>query len=305
MRIFLAGAGGTLGIPLLRQLITDGHEVTAMTRSSAKRGVLETMGARPVVVDVFDATALRDAVAKAKPEVVVNLLTALPAAGPLRYSHLEPTNRLRTEGARNLLEAAAAGEARRMVAESFASAVVELSPGHPMQPTIDALHSLEAQHAEASRAGRMETVVLRYGLFYGPGVPSTRDLIHNLRMGRMALPKNTPGRASWVHVHDAVSATVAAISRRELPKSLYDIADDEPLTMREAMGTAAGVLGLRPPRTLPEWLFRLLAPVPAAFTWCSMVLDNRDAKRDLEWLPLYPNQAAGYGAFARDWGIAA
>lgn len=305
MRIFLAGAGGTLGIPLLRQLITDGHDVAAMTRSVSKRSLLESMDARPVVVDVFDATALRAAVARAKPEVVVNLLTALPPAGPLRYKQLEPTNRLRTEGARNLLEAAVAGGARRVVAESFASAVVELSPGHPMQPTVDALRSLESQHADVARAGRIEAVVLRYGLFYGPGVPSTRDLLHNLRMGRMAIPKNTPGRASWVHLHDAVSATVAAIGRRELPRPLYDIADDQPLTMREAIATAAGVLGLRPPRTVPEWLFRLLAPVPAAFTRCSMILDNREAKRDLAWLPVYPNQAAGYGAFARDWGIAA
>jgi nucleoside-diphosphate-sugar epimerase len=78
MRVFLAGAGGAIGRPLVPQLLAAGHEVTGTTRSAKRAEAIRATGAEAAVVDVFDADALTAAVARATPEVVVHELTALP-----------------------------------------------------------------------------------------------------------------------------------------------------------------------------------------------------------------------------------
>src|SRR5215471_3245602 len=108
MRIFLAGAAGAIGRRLTPLLVLMGHEVTGTTRSADKAGALEAMGGRPVIVDVFDAAAMRAAVVAARPDVVIHQLTDLPAApGTPGYEEGQRrNNRLRREGTRNLMDAA-------------------------------------------------------------------------------------------------------------------------------------------------------------------------------------------------------
>src|SRR3954453_22719095 len=112
MRVFLAGATGVIGSPLVPQLLQAGHEVTAMTRSVLRATQLEAVGAHPVVCDVFDADGVRAAMAEASPEAVIHQLTSLPA----RLDWGNPTlfdanNRVRTDGTRVLVEAALASGA--------------------------------------------------------------------------------------------------------------------------------------------------------------------------------------------------
>src|SRR5689334_1364566 len=108
MKVFLAGASGAIGRPLVRQLIERGHEVVGMTRSNAQ--AIEAMGAQAVVADAFDADAVRARVEAARPDVVVNELTDLAKPlNPRRYAEwLAGTNRLRREGTKNLADAAVA-----------------------------------------------------------------------------------------------------------------------------------------------------------------------------------------------------
>ena len=77
-RIFLAGASGAIGSRLTPLLHSAGHYVRGSTRSKAKADTLRALGADPVVVDVFDAAALAEAVASARPDVVIHQLTDLP-----------------------------------------------------------------------------------------------------------------------------------------------------------------------------------------------------------------------------------
>src|ERR1044072_4927796 len=102
------------------QLLAAGHEVTGMTRREERAEEIRAAGAEAVVCDVFDAAALREAVAAASPEVIVHALTALPPTFKPRSDYLAATNRVRIEGTRNLLAAAAVASARRIVAESVA-----------------------------------------------------------------------------------------------------------------------------------------------------------------------------------------
>src|SRR3954470_12075003 len=119
MRVFVAGATGALGIPVLRQLAARGHDVVGMTRSRSKRALIEQFGARAVVADALDSQALAQAVREAAPAHVLHLLTALPKNGPLRATDVAATNQLRIVGTANLLQAAIAAGATRLVGESF------------------------------------------------------------------------------------------------------------------------------------------------------------------------------------------
>lgn len=122
MRIFFAGAGGVIGRRLTPLLVADGHHVTGTTRSADKAGAIARLGATPAVVDVFDAAALRDAVAAARPEAVIHQLTDLASApGTPQYDEaLKRNARLRVEGTRNLVAAAKAAGVTGLIAQSIA-----------------------------------------------------------------------------------------------------------------------------------------------------------------------------------------
>src|SRR3954447_19729992 len=121
MKVFVAGASGAIGRPLVRQLLAAGHDVTGMTRREENAEAIRAAGAKAVVCDVFDAAALESAVREAAPEVVIHELTSLPPRlDPKSSDALAPTNRLRSEGTRNLIVAARAAGARRLIAESVA-----------------------------------------------------------------------------------------------------------------------------------------------------------------------------------------
>jgi nucleoside-diphosphate-sugar epimerase len=156
VRIFLAGASGAIGRQLVPLLSAAGHEVAGMTRSPEKAEMLRGLGAEPVVVDVFDASALIEAVVAFEPDLVMHQLTDLPQ-DPREISAKGADNaRIRTEGTRNLLAAAAAAEGEpRVIAQSIAWRL----PG-------DAHASVDEHEAMVLDAGGL---VLRYGAFYGPG----------------------------------------------------------------------------------------------------------------------------------------
>ena len=120
MRVFVAGASGAIGLPLVRQLAAAGHEVTGTTRREERAERIRAAGGAAVLCDVFDTRALEEGVRAAEPEVVVNELTNLPDKNePRKASFFESTNRLRSEGGRNLLAAARAAGARRFLTQSI------------------------------------------------------------------------------------------------------------------------------------------------------------------------------------------
>lgn len=118
MRVLVAGASGAIGLPTVRALMARGHQVTGVARTAANRRLLEDLGAVAVVADAMDADSIGDAVAGASPEVVVDLLAAVPKGGAWGVEDMEATNRLRINGTPNLLNAAVRARARPYVGES-------------------------------------------------------------------------------------------------------------------------------------------------------------------------------------------
>ncbi|MGN6253599.1 MAG: NAD-dependent epimerase/dehydratase family protein [Solirubrobacterales bacterium] len=162
MRVFLAGASGAIGRQLVPLMVAAGHEVAGMTRSPGKAEMLRELGAEPVVVDVYEREKLREAVVAFEPDAVMHQLTDLPA-DPVRIAELAAANRrIRTEGTRNLLDAARAAGAPRFVAQSVAWRL----PG-------DGHASIDEHERMVLETGG---VIVRYGRFDGPGTYHEHDL---------------------------------------------------------------------------------------------------------------------------------
>ena len=178
MNVFVAGASGVIGQPLLKLLRDAGHAVTGTTRSQSKTAMIESLGARAVVADAFDADALQRAVIAAKPDAVIHQLTDLPdVSDPAQMAVVRENNaRLRIEGTRNLMAAAKAAGARRVVAQSIAFIY---APGRKPYREDDPLDQSEAQRLTMAGVVALEDavlktpgidgIVLRYGRLYGPG----------------------------------------------------------------------------------------------------------------------------------------
>jgi len=319
MRIFVAGGTGTLGVPLIRLLRSRGHEVVALTRSETKRPLMESLGADTAVADALDPSGLRSAVVTARPTHVVHLLTALPGSGaPARAADLEPTNRLRVEGTKNLIEAAVAAGATRIVAESFLIVygignhgtdpvdedvpLLPVRPGQAFGQAIEALRSLESQVLDVDRRGAIEGIVLRYGGFYGPDAPSTRFLVERLQRRRLPLPRDGHGRLPFVHVDDAAAATAASLEQGRRG-AVYNVVDDEPVSLAEFARRTAAVVGAPNPLVVPRWLVRLASPIAAELVDLRLPLSNARARRELGWAPRYSTTREGLaqvaGAFHR------
>ena len=299
LRIFLAGATGTLGRRLVPRLVERGHHVTGTTRSRA--GELQALGAEPVVLDPLDAAAVRAAVIAAEPDVVVHQLTALAGIGMARnFDKLfATTNRLRTEGTDHLIAGARAAGARRLVWQSYAgwpyardgAAVKGEDDALDPEPPADARESLAAiRHLEAAVTGAegMEGVVLRYGGFYGPGtsIDDGGEHLELIRKRRFPVGGSGAGVWSFVHIDDAAAATVAAIEGG--PPGIYNVVDDAPAPVSEWLPDVAAALGAKPPRHLPGWLVRL-AGGPQGYSMMTRIrgASNAKAKRELGWRPAH------------------
>jgi nucleoside-diphosphate-sugar epimerase len=179
-RVFLAGASGVVGLRLVPLLLDAGHQVTATTRSAAGAEALRAFGIEPVVVDVFDAETLSRAVAAARPDVVIHQLTDLPdALDPTRMQEATMRNaRIRDEGTRNLVRAATAAGAPRMVAQSIAWAYAPGPEPHMESDPLDGaadgsrgvtVRGVIALEDRVLKSPPLAGVVLRYGQIHGPG----------------------------------------------------------------------------------------------------------------------------------------
>ncbi len=227
-RIFLAGAAGVIGRRLTPLLLAQGHSVWGTTRLPDNAEFLRRLGARPVVVDVFDAEALAEAVLDAKPEIVMHQLTDLavlhdPAK---RSSALARNARIRDEGTRNLVEAARRAGARRLIAQSIAWAY---APGarpygedHPLDTNAEgdrgvSVRGVESLERQVLGATRMEGFVLRYGRLYGPGSgvnsspsPPALHVDAAAYAALLAIDHGEPGAFNIAEPNDEVSTDKAA-----------------------------------------------------------------------------------------------
>jgi nucleoside-diphosphate-sugar epimerase len=309
MKVFVAGASGAVGRPLVTQLVERGHQVTGMTRSGSKQDLLRELGVEPVVADALDPDAVARAVAEAEPEVIVHQLTAIGAFNPRRMERdFASTNRLRTRGTDHLLAAGRAVGVRRFVAQSFAPWVyartggevkteddpLDTSPPAQVRTTLDAIKYLERA---VTGADWTEGIALRYGGFYGPGTSiglnPLGEQIEMIRERKFPLAGKGTGVWSFIHIEDAASATVEAVERGR--RGIYNVVDDEPAPIGEWLPELAKAVGAKPPRRVPLWLARLAGGEVAGIMMSDLRgQSNAKAKRELGWQLRWPTWREGF-----------
>ena len=304
MRVFVAGGTGVIGRRLVPLLVARGHQVAATTTSAAKLGLLEQLGADGIVMDGLDAASVGEAVAAARPDVIVHQMTALSPvhAGQLDFKHFDrfaaTTIRLRTEGTDHLLAAAEATGVSHVVAQSFAQSfkggrvLTEEDPLDAGSGTMGRKLAAGVLHVEEMvvKAGG---AALRYGPFYGPG--ASGDQVELVRKRKIPLVGGGTGYFSWVHVDDAASATVLAVEQQA--EGVFNIVDDEPAPVSEWLPYLAACAGAKRPMRVPKWLARLLAGEFAVMMMTEgRGFSNAKARRELGWELRYPSWRQGFKA---------
>jgi nucleoside-diphosphate-sugar epimerase len=280
-----------------------------MTRSESKRALLSELGAVPVVADALDPDAVAEAVAEAKPDVIVHQLTSLTGVQRFTERAAEPTNRLRTEGTDNLLSAGHAVGVRRFVAQGVAgfgaygrtgaAVKTEADPLDPSPPPEFRETLAALRHLEAAVLGARWTdgIVLRYGVFYGPGTSFAQgeEQFEMVRKRKFPVVGDGGGVWSFVHIDDAAEATVAALEHGT--RGVYNVVDDDPAPVAEWLPALARTLGAKKPMRVPRFVGRMFA----GETGVAMMTEirgasNAKAKRELGWRPAHPSWRQGFAA---------
>ena len=263
MRVLVAGATGAIGRPLVAALNAHGHAVAGLTRDPDDADLLSRLGGEPLVADVLDRDATAAAVLDARPDVVVEQLTALPRSytPEAMRATLAATRAVRTVGGANVYAAAVAAGARRYVAQSGCyyyrpgdGLADESEPwvehGPPLVAGgVDALTAVEQRTLRPN--GPLAGVALRYGFFYGPGTwfHPDGDVAAQLRAGQYPVLGTGAGRWSFVHIDDAVAATVAAVES-DITGAI-NICDDVPIQLGRWLPAFARYLDAPSPPHVP------------------------------------------------------
>jgi nucleoside-diphosphate-sugar epimerase len=303
MRVLLAGASGVFGTVLVPTLVAAGHEVTGITRTAKGAARIAELGGDAVIADALDHAGLLKAVEGRHHDAVISQLTAL-SKPPMRHKDMAQTNRLRVEGTENLLAVAKAVGATRFLTQSmvFGYGYGDLGPTPitedayfgPMEGTAFAPHGEAMRRNEelAFSVDGIDGIALRYGLFYGG--PATASMVDLLKGRKVPVVK--AGIASFIHLADAASATVAALEHGTGGQA-YNVVDDEPASFGDVVLEAAKDFGTPKPMTVPAWLLKVM-PYAHTFMTGRYLFSNAKAKTELGWKPQYPGYREGLRADA-------
>jgi nucleoside-diphosphate-sugar epimerase len=308
MKIFIAGATGAVGRPLVSACIKAGHSVIGLTRTPVKADLIRAMGAEPAVADGLDASAISAVMASARPDAVIHEMTSLAGTTDLRNFDrtFAGSNRLRTRGTDILLAAARESGVRRFIAQSYCgwpyarggeaikteADALDPDPPAELRATLEAIRYVEKT---VTGSANPEGIVLRYGSFYGPGTGMMeRAMLDQIRKRRTPLIGDGAGWWSFVHVEDAAAATLQALEHGK-PGSIYNIVDDDPAQVREWLPALADIVGAKRPFHLPAWIARIVAGEHLV-TMMTQVRagSNRKARTEFGWQPRHPSWREGF-----------
>lgn len=303
MRVLVAGASGVIGQELLPLLTSVGHEVIGFGRTHRGAPDIVSNGGRFMALDALDAQMTAEIISDIKPDAVVNLLTAIPSRiNPRKMADdFAVTNRLRTQGTKNVFYAAMRAGAKRFISQGLAypyeagagSANEDVplwsNPPKQFRTTLDALNTLERQTEEYNGT------VLRFGHLYGPGTiyAPTGSFASDVRARKVPLVGGGTSTFSFTHIHDAATAILGALDK-QLTGPL-NIVDDDPTEMNEWLPEMARMLGAPSPKSAPALLARMaVGGWGVAFMTRLRGADNSRARLQLDWRPRYSSWREGF-----------
>ncbi|QBD78129.1 NAD(P)-dependent oxidoreductase [Ktedonosporobacter rubrisoli] len=305
MNIFVTGATGVLGKPVVKLLVEAGHHVFALSRSERNAMLIQQLGAEPVSADLFSADSMRQVLETTKANAIVHLATKIPPTMQMgKLASWQENDHIRRDGTRALVDAALEACVQTFVYPSFyyvypdrgAQWIDALSTpvqSHPtQQATLDAEAEVERFSGEQRRG-----IVLRMGSLYGPEAPSALEQWNFAQKGLAVLPGARDAYLSYVWVEDAACAIVIALA--EAPSGIYDIVDDEPLTRQAFADALANSVGKRRLFFIPNMLMKMMSGIAANLINRSQRVSNRRFKELTSWKPEFPNAREGWMRLAQ------
>jgi nucleoside-diphosphate-sugar epimerase len=295
MKIFVAGATGAVGLPLVRVLCALGHQVVGMTRAGPGVERLRELGAMVSTADAFDAREARAAIEIASPDVVIDQLTWLPADPADIIRSMPNDTRLHREGGANLLAAAREFGVGRYIMQSRGF-YLDAPAGQLADETAKLRYDAPGVVGDSARAigeyeervlasPSLDGIILRYGFFYGPGTWYAPDgaVADQVRNGKAQVFGEGNAVWSFVHIDDAVAATVAALTAEP---GVYNVVDDDPLPVAKWLPAfARWVDAPNPPRISVQEALET-AGEEAVFYHARLTgASNRRAKENLGFSP--------------------
>jgi nucleoside-diphosphate-sugar epimerase len=299
MRVFVLGGTGAVGRCVVSALAAAGHEVTALARAPEKAERLRQQGASAITVSMFDEKALTDAFAGY--QAVINVASALPEPWQfLSRRAWAQAHRLRTEGSAAVVNAALVACVDRVIQESVSMLYTDqgsdwITEDDPADnyPITAGNHAAEANARRFTERGGAG-VILRFGVFYGPHATHSEQFLAAARMHIGVMLGKADTYISSIHVADAATSTVAALTT---PPGTYNIVDNEPVTKKAYAQAVGAAVGKTP------WVY---APGPAALLLGnrttsltrSLRVSNNRFRAQTDWQPTYDNVRTGYAASA-------
>ena len=284
MRIALTGGAGFIGAHVAKAYLQAGHEVVIVDDLS--RGHAENLpqGITLHRVDITDAEAL-EAVFQAERPQIVNHHAALvsvreSARSPERYFQVN------IEGTRNVLRAAMAAGAEKIIYASSGGAVygeaqnLPIAEDHTLNPLSPYGESkLLAERLIREQDGRFESVILRYGNVYGPGQDTrfgngaVAIFAERMLSGQtITLFGSGEQVRDYIFIEDAVKANLAVLESSEI--GTYNLGTGHGLTLLEVLEHITAALDLQPELEFQE---------PHPFEVWRNVLDASRAETNLGW----------------------
>jgi nucleoside-diphosphate-sugar epimerase len=293
MKVFVAGASGAIGQPLIAELIRKGHTVTGMTHSEAGAKRLRAHGVEVAIANAFDNGAVEVALRASDAEAVIDELTSIPKTPSELPAYAAGDHKLRIEGGGNLHRAALACGVRRYIQQSsgfFLEAKGALADeSSPLavnaSPLVAGYAQMYAHLEQRVLESSIEGVSLRYGFFYGPNTWYNPDGGAAEEVRKQQFPVIEGGEAKWsfVHIEDAAHATVAALTAAP---GKYVVTDDDPSPVGVWLPRFASFVGAPPPPFITEEQARQAAGDDAVYYQTKLSgASNVKAKRELDFTP--------------------
>ena len=299
MRIFVTGATGAIGTYAVPALVAAGHTVSALARTPAKAATLNSQGARPISVSLFD----RDGLCRAFDghDAVVNLASALPATHKMIImSAWTENHRVRGEGSTNVVDAALKVGIPQLIQESVVMFYRDggdrwIDENWPTDtlPTAAGNRAAEANARRFAQEGGA-AVILRFGIFYGPGAAHSEQFMALARRHIGFQAGRPDSYVSSIHLADGADAVTAAL---EAPAGIYNIVDDQPVTAHDNTNALATAVGAAAWLRVPGRAGLLLGKRTTSITRSLRVSNNR-FRASTDWTPRYSSVWDGYRAVA-------
>jgi len=296
MKVLFTGATGVLGREAVPMLVANGHDVTGVARNRDDETWLDSVGARPRTVDLFDLDSIRDAMAGT--DTVIHYATSIPPQTAMTKRRSWETNdRLRSEASRSLVDAAIAAGVERFVQQSITFFYADggdewLDESSPIAPQWEVLESalVAEENVDRFRNAGGTGLTLRLSRLYGPGRASS-DYIASVANRKLPIVGAGTNFISSLHTRDAATATVAALSA---PDGTYNVSDDEPQRSADHMKILAERLEAPRPRRVPVWLARMVSGPAVALLTTSQRISNAGFKQATGWRPEFPSSTEGW-----------